>query len=456
MIHKLQFRLFLAFTLVIIVTIGTVSVFVYRNTGDELQFYGHRALQDQSTRYEIMLSNYYAMNASWDGIQTWVEELSEVDEQNIVVTDDQSVVVGATNTSLIGNTYKARSVGVPLYVLKMNPIATMGQPMMQRVQVGTLYVNPDNKPLAIAATLARRINFFLIIGGILAIIIALVITMILSRRISAPVRVLTDTAQKLGQGDFSQRVPYSGEGEIGELATAFNTMADDLQRMETLRRNMVADTAHELRTPLSNIKGYLEAIRDGIVQPDAATIGFLYEEAELLSRLVADLQDLALAEAGELKLTKQNTALNDVITQAVTAMQAKAQTKGVNLAASLPETSPRVEIDFHRILQVLHNLLENALAHTPGGGSVQVNVTPQASNVEITVNDTGEGIPVEELPNIFERFYRVDKSRTRATGGHGLGLTIARRLVEAHGGTITAASEIGKGSRFTFTLPRAD
>jgi signal transduction histidine kinase len=283
-----------------------------------------------------------------------------------------------------------------------------------------------------------------------------VITIFLSQRILSPVKALTQAARKLGQGDFSQRVGSKDKSEMGELSQAFDTMAENLQRNEQLRKNMVADVAHELRTPISNIKGYLEAVTDGVITPDADTIGKLSEEASLLTRLVEDLQELSLAEAGTLKLVFNEENIAGLITQTVIAIEVKARVKGLTLTAALPETLPKVNIDAHRIGQVLRNLLENAITHTQQGGTITISARqPENSIIEVSVTDTGEGIPAEELSLIFERFYRVDKSRTRATGGSGLGLTIAKRLVEAHGGQITVQSEIGKGSRFTFTIPVA-
>ncbi|MFH0914776.1 MAG: ATP-binding protein, partial [Chloroflexota bacterium] len=202
--------------------------------------------------------------------------------------------------------------------------------------------------------------------------------------------------------------------------------------------------------------GYLEAIRDGVLPPEADTIRSLEEESALLSRLVDDLQELSLAEAGELKLDCQLQDINPVIKQTVATRQTQAASKGVLISAELPNQLPPVNIDAQRISQVLRNLLENAIAHTGNGGRITVASEKQDNRVKVSVTDTGEGIPAEDLPYIFERFYRVDKSRTRATGGSGLGLTIARRLVEAHGGTIEARSELEKGSRFVFTIPVAE
>jgi signal transduction histidine kinase len=230
-------------------------------------------------------------------------------------------------------------------------------------------------------------------------------------------------------------------------------MAADLEHTEQLRRNMVADIAHELRTPLSNLRGYLEAIRDGVIKPDKKAIRSLNEESAILSRLVNDLQELSLADAGEIKLNIQSEDINALIKDTITGMQAKAAARGLTLTADLPTAPPAVSIDAHRIKQVLLNLLENAVAHTEKGGKITVTAGRREKMIYVSVADTGEGIPAEDLPLIFERFYRVDRSRTRKTGGSGLGLTIAKRLVEAHGGTIEVKSEPGQGSTFTFTVP---
>jgi len=440
MIHSLQFRLMAAFTLVILVTVGAVFFFVMRSTGGEIQQYEERGEQIRSARMEHVLSSYYSRRGDWTGIQPFVEQMGALYGQRIVLTDSKGIVVADSQGDLVGKPYHTSSPGRALP-------SRWGEGNM-----GMLYMSPLAESTS-AQSLYEPIERFLLWGGLLAVAIALILTFVLSRRILAPIRALTMTAKRLGQGDFSPRVKFGDKGEVGELAQAFNSMAGNLERAEKLRRNLVADTAHELRTPLSNIQGYLEAIRDGVVEPDAATINSLYEEVILLSRLIDDLQELALAEAGELKLVRQTEDIIGVINQTVSAMQAQTTAKGVSLLAELPGGLPLCDIDSYRISQVLHNLLDNAAAHTPRGGIITVAARWRGKWVEINVSDTGEGIPAEELPNIFERFYRVDKSRARATGGYGLGLTIAKRLVEAHGGKIEVQSEVGKGSRFTFTVP---
>jgi signal transduction histidine kinase len=453
MIHSLQFRLLVAFLLVILVAIGTVSVFVLQNTGNELEQFDIRAEQNQADRTGFLLSQYYYINnSSWDGVQTIVEQIGTAEGQYIVVTDARGIIVANSEGNSLGKKFNTTAPGTPLYL--PSPPFMGGRPTSASQEtIGTLYINPENTRLALTKGLAETINRFLLWGGLLAIAIALILTLVLSRRISAPIRVLTSTARNLGKGDFSQRVPSKGKGEIAELSQAFNSMADDIERNEKLRQNLIADTAHELRTPLSNLRGYLEAIKDDVVKPDATTINSLHEEATLLTRLVDDLQELALAEASELKLTIQADDISGVIKQAVISSQSQVNDKGITLNMELPDKLPLCEIDSQRITQVLHNLISNAVTHTPRDGTITISATESGHYVKVTVADTGEGIPAEELENIFERFYRVDRSRSRRTGGSGLGLTITKRLVEAHGGKISVQSEPGKGSRFNFTVP---
>lgn len=443
MTHSLQFRLLAAFTLVILVTIGAAFFFINQATQNEIRQSEEHVEQVRATRMEFELSMYYSRQGDWEGIQPFVEQWGNLYGQPIIVTDANETVVADSQGSLLGQQYHPDSPGRPLL------------PPWEERAIGTLYISPvpPGADLASPAIVYEAIGRFFLRGGLLAVALALLITFLLSRRILTPVRALTQTARRLGKGDFSQRIEYRDKGELGELAQAFNSMATDLERNEALRRNMVADVAHELRSPLSNIRGYLEAVSDGVVEPNAETINSLSEEVVLLSRLVDDLQDLSLAEAGELKLIRQAEDIGKLVNRGVAMIQGQAIAKDVSVTVDLSDRLPLCNVDSHRISQVLHNLLNNALSHTPKGGAITVRARQRDNQVEVSVADTGEGIPSEDLPYIFERFYRVDKSRSRATGGSGLGLTIARRLVEAHGGRIEVQSELGKGSCFTFTLP---
>jgi signal transduction histidine kinase len=232
-------------------------------------------------------------------------------------------------------------------------------------------------------------------------------------------------------------------------------MAGSLARTERLRRTMVTDVAHELRTPLTNLRGYLEALQDGVASPGPEVIASLHEEAVHLSRLVDDLQDLALAEAGQLPLERRPVPVADVVAPVARLLAPQASAHGVTLETDLPPDLPPVDADPGRARQIVHNLLGNAVRHTPSGGRVRVTALPAGPEVEVRVTDTGEGIPPEHLPHVFERFYRADRSRARATGGAGIGLAIVKQLVEAHGGRVGVVSLPGLGSTFRFTLPTA-
>jgi signal transduction histidine kinase len=440
MIHSLQFRLLVAFTLVILVAIGTVSFVVSFTIGSEVRQYENFIDQIRFARTERLLVHYFADHGNWLGIQPLIEQMGTLYGRRVLITDSIGTVVADSDGEIIGEQYKADSPSKPL----------MPQPGSDLM--GTLYIYPsETDPTSL--TLVNAMNRFLTFGGLLALLVAAVVTFFFSRLILKPVKALTVAARQLGQGDFSHRVQFKGKGEMADMARTFNSMAENLERAEMLRRNMVSDVAHELRTPVSHIQGQLEAIGDGLIKPDVQTFDSIHEEALLLSRLIDDLQELTLAEAGKLSLFRQLEDVATLIRKEMAAVSTRAASSGITLTINLPEQLPPCDIDSQRIAEVLHNLLNNAITHTPEGGTITVAASPLQEYVEVSVIDTGEGIPAEHLPNVFERFYRADKSRTRSTGGSGLGLTIARRLVEAHGGKIGAESQVGKGSRFYFTIP---
>ena len=449
MTHSLWFRFVVALTAVILVTVGTLYFFVSRSIALEIERYEELREQFQFDQMAIILASHYYVAGSWAGIGSVVDDASAVSVQRIIVTDVDGLVIADSGGEYLGETYvDPDSTGHRVEAL-----------FGEREHVATLYLEPEpavGEEFPPLQELSESVNRFLLLGGLLAIGVALVLSFVLARRVSSPIQALAVTARELGRGDLSQRVQVKEDGEIGELAQAFNSMASNLERAEQLRRNLVADVAHELRTPLANIQGYLEAIRDRVMKPNAATIRTLHEETALLSRLVDELQDLSLAEAGELKLIYQAEDVVKLVKQAVTPWEPQAAAKEISLSLDVPDKLPSAKIDWQRISQVLNNLLENAVAHTGKEGTITVSAARCGDWVELSVADSGEGIPAQDLPNIFERFYRVDKSRARSTGGSGLGLTIAKRLVEAHGGKIEVQSKLGKGSRFSFTLPIAE
>jgi two-component system OmpR family sensor kinase/two-component system sensor histidine kinase BaeS len=260
-------------------------------------------------------------------------------------------------------------------------------------------------------------------------------------------------------GDLDQQIQEEGSAEMVEVAQAFNDMTSALAQSERQRQNMVADTAHELRTPLSVVQGNLQAILDDVYPLDKAEITKLYDETRLLGRLVDDLRELALADAGQLHLVLRPTKAAPVIQSTVESLALVANAQGVTLTFQHPGDLPTVQADPDRVDQILRNLLANALRHTPSGGSITVSAIARHNAVEIAVSDTGEGVAPEDLPHIFDRFWRADPARARGgrwNDSSGLGLSVAQSLVEAQGGHIWASSERGLGSTFRFTLPKSD
>lgn len=291
------------------------------------------------------------------------------------------------------------------------------------------------------------------VGAVLAVVAG--VTLLVGRRLVAPIRALTGAAERMREGERAARVDVRGHDDVARLGSAFNAMAASLDRTEQQRRAMVSDVAHELRSPLTRLRGYLEAAQDGVVALDDAFVSSLLEEAVMVQRLVEDLQQLALADAGRLHVAPQPVDAADLAAQVIGAHRARAASADVDLA--LDVTGPtHLEADPGRLRQALGNLVTNALSYTPVGGRVEVRIGPGPvpDTLAITVADTGIGIEPEHLPHLFERFYRADPSRSRETGGSGLGLAITRSLVEAHGGTVSVTSTPGEGSEFTITVPR--
>jgi signal transduction histidine kinase len=286
-----------------------------------------------------------------------------------------------------------------------------------------------------------------------SLLVAVLLSWVTARRILRPVQTLTTAARQMGQGDLSARVTVQGKDELAELGQSFNQMAADLAHQAELRRHLAADVAHELLTPLTAVRGHLEAVQDGLLEPTPEVINSLYDEVMLLDKLIADLQELSLAEAGQLHLDVQPVSLVDVVMGAVTAVAPQLIARDLTLTTHLPDNLPLIELDVRRMGQVFRNLLGNAIKYSEPGGQLTITVSQSGDELLVSVRDTGVGIAPEHLPYVFDRFYRADPSRARDTGGSGLGLAIVKGVVEAHHGRVWAESEPGVGSIFTVSLP---
>ncbi len=450
-------QLIIAFALVIVLAGG--GMFLAGHTAlNNLESFTRDHPLVMTRLWTDRLSAYYEQQSSWEGVDSlisgypcgsgWGPWDQDWQTHYIVATAD-GTIVAASKDGRLGQSMRPPELALADCIV------------INDQQVGLLLLSPFDyfgvEPQAIVRhALQRFLLAGLAIGGF-----TLIVGLLLSRRISRPLVNLTQATRAVATGDLNVRVPTHYSGEMGELAVAFNDMAQDLARADDLRRNMTADVAHELRTPLSIIRGKLEGVLDGIYPATPEHLEPVLEETELLTHLVEDLRLLALAEAGQLPLEKRPMDVGDLLRDAHVNFSPQASDRGVTLALDLPAELPQVLADWRRVTQVLGNLLTNALRHTPEGGCVTLSAaaTPPRSGwaegdmVEITVADTGMGISPEDLPYIFERFWRGEKSRSRVGGETGLGLAIARQLVELHGGTIGVESAPGGGSKFRVTLP---
>jgi two-component system, OmpR family, sensor histidine kinase BaeS len=301
----------------------------------------------------------------------------------------------------------------------------------------------------------ERSNRTLLYGALIGAGIALLLGVILSRTLTRPIRELTRATHAVAQGDLNQQVPVRSDDELGELAQAFNTMSAELSRSVNARRQMTADIAHELRTPLSLILGHAEAVHDGVLPPNRANFEIIREEAARLEHLVNDLRILSLADAGELNISLQPVQPEGLLQEVAALYQVQTQRKNIRLALDIASPLPPIEVDPGRMTQVLTNIVDNALRHTPEGGQITLSAQERDEQVELAVQDSGPGLKADELDRIFNRLYRTDAARQReGDGGSGLGLAIARSIVQAHGGQVFAESTMGEGLRVTLRLPK--
>ncbi len=441
----LQFRLILGFTLALGLALAAVGVYTGYAANREVEQFSDRLEEARAARVEEMISLAYTQNRNWSGIQGIVERAGDLYGRRIVVRDAQGRLIADSEAGF------GRQPVVLVGTDRFRPIRTgneeIGFLSLDVVQVETEVAEPA------ISRVVSSVNWALVWAGLGAWVGGVLLVTILSRRILSPVRALTGAAGRLGMGNLEERVSVSSSDEVGQLGRTFNTMADRLQRAERQRVRLMSDVAHELRTPLTNVRGYLEAMRDGVLTPTPAAIEVAHQQAMHLGRLVEDLGLIAQADAGALSLDFQEESMVELVGMSVEAFRPAAEGKGVALRLEAASEMPMASVDRTRIAQTLGNLLDNAVRHTPEGGEVSVLVEAAGESVRVSVSDTGEGMPEEERGRIFDRFYRVDPSRSRATGGTGLGLTIARQLVEAHGGSIWAERRPEGGSRFVFEVP---
>lgn len=449
--------------------------------------------QSINQQWNRTLTSYYVEHKSWDGVQEHInrilangyrsDETVQREAELFYVFDMNQTVVASSRSIDLGKNLAQIAdndkVSKQWLEIKVNNNA-----------VGYFWIDTRTPPRQnrFAETIGRSIINSMLIGLVLTTFLAVLLGSILTNRLTGPLKDLTLAVRRVGEGDLKTRLKIEGEDDIAMLGNAFNQMTEQLARNEEVRQNMVADIAHELRTPLAIISGKLESIQEGVLPLAAETLLPIQDEAIRLSRLVKDLQQLSLAEAGKLPLHRMPIDLHNLLKRILEQFAFEFEDRGIQ--GELLGQSQKIQADSDRLTQVFVNLIGNALLHTASGGKIKVSLElwkPKVSSgegdkkpggrkirsvssedtrerveennekpmewVQVTIEDTGEGIPAEELDHIFDRFYRVDQSRDRETGGTGLGLAIAKEFVQAHGGDIQVKSEMGKGTNFSVLLP---
>lgn len=439
---SLKIKLTLAFLIVSLVGILLVALLAAMITTRE--FGNFVDAQDRALIAE-QLSIYYEENGGWENLARNNNRQIRMGSQNgrfFIVADENG------NALLPGNGFRPNQ-SIPTELL------ARGEPIMvDGVQVGTVLPLPQQGRGQALQEFSRRVNSILLIAAVGATAVSLILGFFFTRNLTRPLQEMTIATQKIADGDLTQQVPVRSHDELGELATSFNQMSHQLATSREMRRQMTADIAHDLRTPLSIILGHAEALSDGVLPASQETFDVLYDESKRLERLVSDLRTLSLADAGELSITPRLVAPSALLERALIAHSPKAQEKNIWIELNVTETLPDVYVDPDRMAQVLDNLLSNALRYTPENGRIQLSADQKANMIQLQVQDNGSGMSPEDTRHIFDRFYRADKSRQRQDdGGSGLGLAIAKSIVLAQNGRIWAESKLGQGTSFIIEFP---
>jgi len=459
---KVRYKLLCAMAFLVLFMAGAFLTLSHVYVENLFVQYGFEARKSQTDQLASIIAYYYERNdQSWQGIGPFLISVlhrnsssapnNYHDPDKVTIVDAQGLVV--TGSRLDGST--GISLGTSSTI--QSPITAGGQ------RIGTLYVHDRDldRLYAIEINVLHSMTVATGLGVLIATVAALLIGAWLTRVLTRPLRHLTQAIQQLAKGNLASQAPVETRDEFGQVAAAFNDMAKQLARIEEARRHLVADVAHELRTPLTIIQGQLELVQQGVSQPGPEALLPIQDEVARLTGLVSDLHQLSLAEAGRLPLAQRPTDVAGLLQRIVDNFQIEAEERGLNLSLESPCGELVADVDPHRMTQVFVNLLGNAMRYTPADGRVTVLLNKCGSNpasgeerIQASFTDTGPGISQEHLPHVFERFYRGEEDRSRESGGMGLGLAIAKSLVEAHHGSIEVRSVLGQGATFIVHLPR--
>ncbi len=454
--RSLATKLTMAFLLVGLIGAGIVAVTVRQRTQNEFG----RLILDQNQRFLVNgLTRYFQEHRSWEGVESIFRPgpgappsvhdfLSnwETRRNLFIITDSEGLIVFGAKEDLGKLISPSRQRGgIPLLIEGENIGWLLFRPSFTRWRPGTL-----------EGDFLFTINNAIVISALVAVVVALGVGGVLAYTMTRSLRELKAATNELAEGKLGYLVEVRSKDEIGELAVSFNRMSSELAHSNELRRRMTADIAHDLRTPMSVIMGYTEALNDGKLQATPEMYAVMHSESLLLSRLIDDLKTIALADAGELPLVLQKVSPDVLLKRTADAHKVQADQEQISISINISPELPDIEVDVERMVQVLGNLMSNAIRYTPQGGEIFLSADEGENGVRLEVADTGMGISEEDLPYIFERAYRGDQARKQSQGETGLGLAIARSLVEAQGGKIYVESELGKGTKFTILIPETN
>jgi signal transduction histidine kinase len=458
-------KLTLAFLLVAVTAALLVAVFIRLTNADQ---FNQLVVAQQRGAFQTTLVSYYETNGSWNGVWPYVLKNRTSASAQATGQPDSGPGYGypqgghgpGDHGLMFGLVDAEGNVVIPLmpeYQVGSHVSAArlaQGAPVTVNGKVVGAILSPPSPPGLTPEETAylQRTDLALLLASGGALLVAVLVGVLLARTLTRPLQALTEATHRMAGGELRQEVVVQSGDEIGELAAAFNQMSRELARAIQVRRQMTADIAHELRTPLTVIAGYIESMADGVLAPTPERLAVIYAEIEHLQHLVGDLRTLTQADAGELTLHKQPVAARELLQRAQAAFEHRAAQEEIALEVQPNGQTPPIQVDEIRMAQVLSNLLSNALRYTPAGGRIVLGAAASGDGVDLSVCDTGQGIAPADLPFVFNRFYRADKSRSE-DGESGLGLAIVKALVEAHGGTIEAQSELGQGTTMRIHLP---
>lgn len=442
-------RLLLSYLLLIGLTVVAMALVIQRVTTETFSRYLSSQATAHSEMLPVMLTGYYTRHGSWAGVQPDITEASFMIGAPLALADANGQIVAATLPDLIGHSAAGLTASTLIIPVTDSKNET----------IGVVYVQPSLAHQRADQAFLSNVSQALLVTGLSVGVLAAGVGIFLSRSISRPLAEMSRAAGLFAQGDYTARVSPHGPDEMAALGQTFNLMAERVGRLELLRRELVANVSHDLRTPLTVIRGYVEGLRSGqIADRRSAEMAFeaMHAEVGRLLHLVGDLRQVTVLDAGAWPLDCRPVNLVTFAGEVLNRVALLAAAGQVSLVNQISPDLPPHLLDPERMGQALFNLLENAIRHTPAGGTVTLSATAEETFLHLTIRDTGQGIPAEHLPHIFERFYRADRARSSAEGRAGLGLAIVKAIVEAHGGTVQAASDgqPGRGSTFTISLPR--